>query len=125
TQARTPSSSRRFVSARAVRFPKAARTVSAIERSFTFWWIVFSAKRAPACAPQPSHASTSSAFDAASARSRTALASASPIGIGRPDLHLPEPRGRRAVARAHRLPRLALAAVRDAPEHPLREPADA
>src|SRR5689334_22991326 len=83
------------------------------------------ANRVRASRPPDTRTSVCGACEAA--RARLAISSARrrrSSGIADSDLDAPEPRGRGAVSGRRDLHGLALPAVRNAPEDPLRRPAD-
>src|SRR5262249_49444303 len=81
--------------------------------------MAFPANRVNASRPPETRTSVSGAFDAATARrTMSSTAERRSAAIADPDLHIAEPCRRRAVPGGHDLHGLALAAVRQAPEHP-------
>src|SRR5262245_49644486 len=77
------------------------------------------ANRVSASRPPETRTSVSGAFDVATARRTTSsMIDRRSAAIADPDLHVAEARGRGAVPGGHDLHGFALAAVRQAPEHP-------
>src|SRR5450755_224076 len=118
-----PSRSSSLVDAMPTRLPTTARTFRLRSRSMRFSWITLCVMRDRARSCDARMSSVSSAFDSASARSRTASAAArseakSAIIAHHAHVDVAEPRRRRALARSCGLHRLAFAAVRCAPRCP-------
>src|ERR1051326_3335562 len=116
TAARMDSASRRLVEARAVRPSITGRMLRCVLRSATFWGISLLANRVSACESGVTMASIS-VTPWARAASSTCWKTSS--GIGGPDLDLAKTRRARAVAGAHHLLGLPLAAVGNTPQGPM------
>src|ERR1035441_7719033 len=124
TTPRMESGSSRLVEARAVRPSMRARTERCDELSATFWWMALLAKRVSAWLAEARMDSTSSTPCARAARTTWPCTADASTGIRAPNFNVAEARGAGAVARAHYLFRMALAAVRNAPKGPVLRPGD-
>ena len=115
-------SSSRLVLATPTRLPSTARTLTITFSSATFWLMRLLAKRVSALESAPTSTSASSAAVIATVARASSRASRGVISISasHPDLHATEAGGRGAVRHVRDLHRLALAAVGQPPDPPVR-----